>query len=120
MDVMNERVSHRQFGDGMITGQTETTVVVKFSGQEDAKKFSYPSAFESYLKLCNPALQEKVNGELKKIKMHAEDERKLQEEEEERRIQEKRAAVKKVSVAKKKTAKKVKKVSEPEDEDSDI
>jgi hypothetical protein len=120
MNVTHEQVNHHQFGIGIITDQTMTTVTVEFCQQHGVKKFLYPSAFELFLELCNPVSQEKVNGELRQIREEIEAERRRCEEEnkkirEEERLailEQKRAAAKKRSPAKKRTAKPKK---QPED-----
>jgi len=114
MNVLNEHVDHHQFGAGVITDQTETTVSVKFSELDDLKKFIYPTAFEFYLKLSNPEIQIKINDEIQQIRDQIAAERREREEENKRHRQEelleKQATIKKVSKVKKATTKKVQKV----------
>lgn len=109
MNVTNKKVHHRQFGDGVVTGQTISTVTVRFSEEYGEKRFLYPSAFESFLTLCSPALREKMDDELRAIRERVETERRQREEEaehlrdEERRalLEQKRATTKKRPPAKK-------------------
>ncbi len=93
MDVTHEQVSHRQFGIGMITDQTMTTVTVEFYENYGFKKFLYPSAFGSFLELCSPVSQEKMDDELRQIREQIEAERRQREEENEKRREEERRAL---------------------------
>ncbi len=103
MNLTNKKVHHHQFGDGVVTGQTISTVTVQFSEEYGKKKFLYPSAFESFLTINSPALREKLDAELCAIRERLEDERRQREEEaEQRREEEKRTILEqKRSTAKK-------------------
>jgi hypothetical protein len=112
LNLINEKVLHRQFGTGVITGQTETAVSVDFS-KCGAKKFLYPSAFESFLELCNPVARECVAVELRQIRTQLDAKRKQDAEAEEahnaevRRLalEQKRTAAKRTAATKKTSAK---------------
>lgn len=58
MDLTGKRVHHRSFGDGGITEQKKTTIVVTF--RDGAKMFSYPGCFQTYLKILDTDLKEDV------------------------------------------------------------
>lgn len=58
MDLTGKRVHHRSFGDGVITEQKKTAIVVTF--RDGAKMFSYPSCFQTYLKILDTDLKEDV------------------------------------------------------------
>lgn len=58
MDLTGKRVHHRSFGDGVITEQKKTTIVVTF--RDGAKIFSYPDCFQTYLKILDTDLKEDV------------------------------------------------------------
>ena len=58
MDMTGKRVHHRSFGDGVITEQKKTTIVVTF--RDGAKMFSYPGCFQTYLKILDTDLKEDV------------------------------------------------------------
>lgn len=58
MDLTGKRVHHRCFGDGVITEQKKTTIVVTF--RDGAKMFSYPGCFQTYLKILDTDLKEDV------------------------------------------------------------
>lgn len=58
MDLTGKRVHHRSFGDGVITEQKKTTIVVTF--RDEAKMFSYPDCFQTYLKILDTDLKEDV------------------------------------------------------------
>lgn len=68
MNLKNQKVHHRQFGDGVVTEQTPSVITVQFSEEYGPKKFLYPAAFESFLTLDSPALREKMEAELHAIR----------------------------------------------------
>lgn len=47
MDLMNVKVRHKVFGDGIIVAKKNSYITVRFSNDE--KKFEYPNAFDGYL-----------------------------------------------------------------------
>ena len=105
MNLTNKKVHHRQFGDGVVTGQTISTVAVQFSEGYGEKKFFYPSAFESFLTLNSPALREQMDAELRAIRERLEDAcRQREEEAEQRREEENRALAEQKRGAAKKRA----------------
>lgn len=103
MNVINELVYHRQFGSGTITGQTMTTVTVEFCEEYGIKKFLCPSAFESFLALCDPDVRQKMDNVLKENherealarQQRAEEEERNREEERRILLEQKRTAAKK-------------------------
>jgi len=107
MNVTNKKVHHRQFGDGVVTGQTISTVTVQFSEEYGVKKFLYPSAFESFLTMDSLDLKEKMDIELREIRERSETvNRQREEEAEQRRDEECRALLKQKQAAKKHALKK--------------
>jgi len=75
MDITHQQVSHRQFGIGNVTGQTETTVTVKFGKEFGIRKFLYPTAFESFLVLSDSVFKERMESELTELRQQAQSER---------------------------------------------
>jgi hypothetical protein len=106
MDIIDEKVSHRQFGEGVIIDQTPTAIRVRFSQEHGEKSFLYPSAFESFLTLDSPALRKRMNVRLRAIRDRMEAERRQREEEAERNREENRRALleQKRAAAKKRTS----------------
>lgn len=51
MDLINEEITHKVFGEGNIIEQDASFITVDFN--EDIKKFVYPDAFEQYMTLNN-------------------------------------------------------------------
>jgi len=78
MNLITEQVQHSRFGLGTILGQTASTIEVRFDDAFGIKKFIYPSAFESFLVLCQPALRETMDHELTQIREQLAAERKRQ------------------------------------------
>ncbi len=68
MNLIKEQVQHSRFGLGTILEQTASTVDVRFEDDFGTKKFMYPSAFETFLVLCRPALKESMEQELTGIR----------------------------------------------------
>jgi hypothetical protein len=68
MNLIKEQVQHSRFGLGTIQEQTASMVEVRFADGFGIKKFMYPSAFESFLVLCRPALKETMDEELTGIR----------------------------------------------------
>lgn len=58
MDLTGKRVYHRGFGDGVITEQKKTTIVVTF--RDGAKMFSYPDCFQTFLEILDTDLKEEI------------------------------------------------------------
>lgn len=108
MNIIHEQVKHLKFGTGTITAQDSSTITVEFVEEYGAKKFLYPSAFKSFLDLCDPSLNNLMNNELQLIQTLAETERnnRLAEEEKQRALLEEKAASKKKAPAKKRPLKK--------------
>ena len=63
MDIKGQKVTHKTFGNGIVTMQTDSLVTISFDAGE--KKFQYPTAFKQFLTLCDPSAQESVVGEIK-------------------------------------------------------
>ena len=68
MNLIKEQVQHSRFGLGTILEQTASMVEVRFEEAFGFKKFIYPSAFESFLVLCRPALKASMDEELTGIR----------------------------------------------------
>ncbi len=74
MDLINMKVSHKIFGDGIIIDKVDSYITVKFSNDE--RKFGYPNAFDGYLSTEDTEFNDKVKEEIEAIK-------RLEEEKEE-------------------------------------
>jgi len=100
---MHQQVKHPKFGTGTIAAQDSSTVTVEFSEEYGSKKFLYPSAFKSFLDLCDPSINELMGHELQMLQTLAETERnnRLAEEEKQRTLLEQKAAAKKKAPSKK-------------------
>lgn len=130
MKLVHEQVHHIKFGVGTVIKQTEDMVEVKFSKEFGNKKFVYPVAFETFLKVCNPISQEKMNDELRQIKEEIDSQRKMRKDAEQKVIDDtkhelqakKRAATKIITAAKsaeKKAAKKAKELADLAEENGE-
>lgn len=62
MDIKGKKVTHKTFGVGVVTAQTDSLVTITFDAGD--KKFQYPSAFKQFLTLCESAMQENVIREI--------------------------------------------------------
>ena len=70
MDLKNKTVIHKIFGKGLVTNHSEEYIAVKF-GME-VKEFSFPNAFESFLRVQDETLDKKVQDILKAVKIDKE------------------------------------------------
>lgn len=109
MNLLNENVRHKVFGEGKIVRQEGDRIYIQFSEEYGPKKFVYPDAFEQYLKLYHTSLEQSVLEDLNKKKEQnaAKKIRKQQEYEEEAKI--KKAEEKNNKKQAKQTSRKVKK-----------
>ena len=71
MNLLNENIKHTAFGNGQIIQQEENRVSIQFTDQDSVKKFVYPDAFETHLKLNNEALANEMREEFEKKRMVA-------------------------------------------------
>jgi len=108
MNIIHEQVNHLKFGTGTVTAQDPSTVTVKFAKEFGLKKFLYPSAFRTFLELCDPSSKEQMVNELQLIQTLEETERndRLAEEEKHRAFLEQKRVPKKRAPAKKRLPKK--------------
>lgn len=60
MTLLQQQVTHKQFGVGQIVAQTEQCITVQFPAPTGEKRFLFPDAFSCFLTLENPTLQEQV------------------------------------------------------------
>jgi hypothetical protein len=109
IELIKAAVTHKTFGTGKIKEVENGHVVIVFgasdSGEPTEKKFVYPDAFKSFLKIDDPAIAEQVDG-LIQIKDAEEDKRRELDELEKR---EKRVAhIKALEESKKKLPAKTK------------
>jgi len=111
MDIVNERIQHSVFGEGMVISNGNGRLSIQFSEPYGIKQFLYPDAFEKYLKLYNSDLELSVLEDLhkKQAQIEADRLRKQQEQEEADRIMAlerlKHTTVKKKPAPKRKTSK---------------
>ena len=66
MNLINMKVSHKIFGDGIIIAKENSYITVKFCNNE--KKFIYPNAFDGYLTTEDTDLNNKIKEEIEAIK----------------------------------------------------
>lgn len=98
--LVNERVRHEKYGNGVIVAEELPHIEVEFSGCGQVKLFEAPFAFEQYLVLENDELQ-KIYYKLAVSQRKAWEEKRNQEI---RQMEEERLRVKKESSAAKKRA----------------
>ena len=58
MQLTGQTVSHKTFGNGVVTGQEDHSITVSFPQGE--KRFIYPDAFKSFLTMRDDTAEEKV------------------------------------------------------------
>lgn len=89
MNLIDQEVTHKVFGEGNIVDHNETIVTIDF--EEDTKKFLYPDAFRTFITLND----KEIAKSLKKVFIKREIEEKainkrLEEEREQRAIEQRR------------------------------
>lgn len=67
MNLINEQAEHKVFGMGKIIEQELDRMVIQFSEKYGTKRFIYPDAFGTYLKLNDARLETGMQEELKKL-----------------------------------------------------
>ena len=99
MNLINMKVSHKIFGDGIIIAREDSYITVKFSNDE--KKFIYPNAFDGYLSTENTEFNNKVKEDIEAVK-------RLEEEEKEKLAKKEKEKLKEVSIKEEKKERKIK------------
>ncbi|CAH1059231.1 hypothetical protein [Paenibacillus pseudetheri] len=80
MNLFDEPVIHINFGIGRVLNVDNGRIAVAFTNQSEQKKFLYPEAFDEFLKMRNPVIQEKVFAELMNKREHEANEKRLERE----------------------------------------
>lgn len=78
MDLINKKVRHITFGEGVIKESKDKYVVVEF--EEKTAEFVYPDAFEKFLKFFDVLLQNEVEEYIEEINKEKEEKRIADEE----------------------------------------
>ncbi|MFA5522943.1 MAG: hypothetical protein WDA24_01170 [Tissierellales bacterium] len=109
MKLLNEKVEHTTFGNGIITEADANRICIQFKDDVGVKLFQYPEAFEKFLKAKNSKIENKIQKDLhKKL-----EELELERQEKERKAAELEEKLKQLEPVKKKkaTTRKTKKTS---------
>lgn len=81
MNLVGKKVKHSKFGEGTIVEQDSLYVSVQFMAEDTTRRFAYPSAFKTFLKLADETA---AASTAETIKQHeAEQEKKKQQQREE-------------------------------------
>lgn len=64
--LLNEKITHKAFGAGLVEKVDEGFVEVYFEGSDKKCKFSYPSCFRNFMSINNVELKGKVEEDLSK------------------------------------------------------
>lgn len=67
MNLINLKVTHKTFGEGVITACEHPYITVAFS--QGDKKFQYPKAFDEYLTMEDSVLAKKIGKEIEAMKL---------------------------------------------------
>lgn len=68
MNMINARVRHERFGDGVIVSFDGESITISFSGVE--KNFQYPETFETKMVALDPYVQAQINRDVEVKKLH--------------------------------------------------
>ncbi|AXF54993.1 malate synthase [Salicibibacter kimchii] len=82
MNLINEEITHKVFGQGDIVDQDESSVTVNFN--EDTKKFVYPDAFGKFITLKDRDTAQSLKKVISKRETEKQELEKKREEEKER------------------------------------
>lgn len=82
MNLINEEITHKVFGEGVIVDHNETVVTIDF--KEDTKKFVYPDAFGKFISLNDRNTAKTLEKILLEIEAEEEALNKKRKEEKER------------------------------------
>lgn len=77
MNLVNQKVKHKVFGIGVITGVSSNYLTIKFAAKES--KFVYPDAFEKFIVADDASIQAKIVEEINNAKLVAEEQRQAAE-----------------------------------------
>lgn len=75
MNLVNEKVEHISFGEGVITEVNDNKIFIQFGDNVGAKIFIYPDAFEKFLKAEDKAVEKNVMEEYHRKQEQIEQER---------------------------------------------
>ncbi len=65
MDLTNESVTHKVFGQGIVTCQENNRITIQFAREIGIKCFIYPDAFDGFLKMRDPKVAKSVLKDLR-------------------------------------------------------
>ncbi|WP_172373761.1 malate synthase [Sporosarcina jiandibaonis] len=82
MNLINEAITHKVFGEGNIVNHEESIITIDFN--DDIKKFVYPDAFEKFITLNDQSTAKSLEKLFLKREMEEEALEKKREEEKER------------------------------------
>lgn len=68
MNLIDKRVEHSVFGEGIIIAQDDSYISVNFANEKTSKKFLYPSCFEKFLKLIDSDTDTYMNNIVENFK----------------------------------------------------
>lgn len=74
-DLLNMKVKHKAFGEGIITEVSDNYLIIKFAAKES--KFVYPDAFEKFIVAEDASVQAEILEEINAAKQAAEVQRQV-------------------------------------------
>lgn len=79
--LVNEKVKHIRYGNGVVEAEEVKKIFVKFKDLEEVKAFPFPCSFEHFLMLEDEELQEEYHALAveKRMEKEKEDEAKIEE-----------------------------------------
>ena len=83
MDLLNEKITHKLFGTGIVTEANTDKIKIQFEGF--SKNFVYPDAFEKFLIAEDNTIQQAIETEIASTRQKDEQIRKEKEEAERKR-----------------------------------
>lgn len=80
MDLLNEEITHKSFGEGAIIEQDDSFITIDFD-EKGVKEFVYPDAFGQFITLKNPNAAETLKEDILEIEKEKEELEKQQQKE---------------------------------------
>lgn len=75
VDLLNIKVKHKAFGQGVITEVSGNYLTIKFAAKES--KFLYPDSFEKFIVADDASVQASIMDEIKTVKKAEEERRQI-------------------------------------------
>lgn len=84
MNLVNEKLKHKSFGEGVVTAHDNSYITIRF--QQGEKKFVFPDAFDGFLIIEDDTIAQKIEQKVEDAKVAQRDKERLAEQESKKAI----------------------------------